>query len=575
MLLSTGNGDEPAGPSDAAQSPGEYGNAVVRLTVRPDGSLAESDFFIPYDANYLDTIDGDLGSGAPVLLPATPFSTATYPHMAVEIGKEGYLYLLNADDLGGYEQGANAGDAVIERLGPFGGVWGKPAVFGGNGGYVYLVDSSSIGGSGRLLAFKYGVNAQGQPTLAEVGQSADAFAYGSSSPMVTSAVSPNASGIVWVEWTPQTNSATGELRAYSAVPDASGTLDLIRSFPLTEGAEKMTEPLAYDNRIYLVGLTGTVYCFGAPVTTPLIAEPVFLPDTTVGQSSTATMTLTASGAQTVSSISSSDPQFVLGTPSRPLPASLASGASVTVPVTFTPTKVGEQGVVVDVGVGSTTFGVPVEGLGVAAGPQLSLLPGALSFGGTSPGDTVTSGITLADTGSAPLTIAGVTLPTAPFAAAGLPTAGTVLAPGQSITASVAFSPTAFGLFTGSVTVKAGAGGTSTIQLSGSSAAPAKLAVTPAILKFGSTALGVVTTKTFTVTNSGGTALEVTKSQPPVANAFRAASSLPEGTALSPGQTLTETVTFTPTTAKTYHDKWVINGTGSTGAVQVQLVGTGT
>ena len=574
MVLSTGNGTEPIGPAHAGQTPGAYGNAVVRLTVGAGGALSASDFFIPYDAPSLNAIDGDLGSGAPVLLPSTPFSSVNHPRLAVEIGKEGYLYLLDAQNLGGYAQGAGGGDAVIERLGPFGGVWGKPAVFGGAGGYVYLVDSSSIGGAGRLLAFKYGVDVNGRPSLAQVGQTTDAFAYGSSSPIVTSGTSANGSGIVWVTWTPQTNSQIAELRAYSAVPDSGGTLTLLRSFPLDDGAQKMTEPMAANNRVYVVGLTGKVYGFGAPVTTPLAVNPLFLPATTLGQTSTGTLTFMATGAHTVSAPTSSDPQFTLGTPTPAVPVALAKHKLLHIPVTFRPTLEGEQGSVVSVLVDGLPFAVGVEGAGVAAGPELTVRPRALSFGGSSPGLTVTSGVSMTNTGSAPLTIARVTLPTAPFVASGLATAGAVLQPGQSFTGSLGFAPTAYGLFTGSLTVDAGAGGTAAVQLSGSSATPGQLSVAPNLIKFGNVAVGSVATRTFTVSNVGGTAVIVTKSQPPVANHFRATTALPEGVALSPGEKLTETVTFSPKAAGIFHDKWVINSTGSSAAVQVQLVGTG-
>lgn len=575
MLLSTGNGDEPSGPVNAAQAPSQFGNAVVRLTVGTDGSLHASDFFIPYDAPYLDNIDGDLGSGAPVLLPTTPFSTTAHPRLAVEIGKEGYLYLLDAQNLGGYAQGASGGDAVIERLGPFGGVWGKPAVFGGSGGYIYLVDSSSIGGSGRLLAFKFGVDANGQPSLAEVGQSTSSFAYGSSLPIVTSAATPTGSGIVWVVWTPQTNSQTAELRAYDAVPAADGTLTLLRSFPLADGAQKMTEPLAAGNRIYVIGLTGIVYGFGAPANVPLTADPLFLPTTTLGSATTGTLTFVSTGTHTVTSVSSSDPQFTLGQAAPGLPVTLTKGQTLTIPVTFTPTVEGQQGSIVTAQVDSAPLGVGVEGAGVVPGPELSLSPRALSFGGSSPGHSVLSGITVANTGSAPLTISSVVLPSAPFSSAGLPVVGSVLQPGQSVTASLGFAPTTYGLFTGTLTVGAVAGGTASISLSGSAATPGKVTVTPTTISFGSVPVGTTVTKTFVVANVGGTATVVTKSQPPVANAFRATSALVEGTTISPAQKLTETVTFTPKATGAFQDKWVINSTGSAAVVHVMLTGTGT
>ena len=573
MLLSTGNGTLPTHPTLGDQTPGQYGEAVVRLRVNTDGTLSATDFFTPYDAAHLNDIDGDLGSGAPAELPAPTFGTPAHPHLAVEIGKEGYLYLLDADHLGGYEQGPNGGDDVLERLGPFGGVWGKPAVFGGNGGYVYMVDSSSIGGSGKLIAFHYGVDANGNPRLAEVGQSSDAFAYGSTMPIVTSTTSPDGTGIVWVAWTPQTNSTTGELRAYSAVPNPDGTMNLLKRFPLDNGPEKLSEPLVYNNRIYFLGLGGIVYCYGAPVSTPLSANGLTFPDTVVGQPSTATLTFTANGNQTITGFSSGDPQFHVGTPTRKLPAAMTNGQLISVPVTFTPTAEGEQGTSITAAVSGATYSAGVNGFGVSPNAELTVLPRALSFGGSPPGQAVTSGVNVSNTGSKPLTISNVTQPSAPFSTSGLPTAGTVIQPGQVLSASATFLPTQYGTFDDQITIDAGAAGTSSVALSGSSAAPGKLAVTPTLLTFPTIAAGGKETMNFTLTNSGGTTIEITKSQPPVANAFRAVTSLQEGSSIAAGQTVTETVQFAPAAAGTFHDSWVINSNGSGGAVQVQMKGT--
>ena len=84
-------------------------------------------------------------------------------------------------DLGGSGQGVGGTDKVVQTAGPYRGVWGHPALWGGDGGYVYLVPSS-----GPLSAFKYGVSGTGDPLLTRTGTSALNFGYTSGSPVVTS-----------------------------------------------------------------------------------------------------------------------------------------------------------------------------------------------------------------------------------------------------------------------------------------------------------------------------------------------------------------------------------------------------
>src|SRR5207249_2059347 len=148
----------------------------------------------------LDGVDLDFGSGGPIELPTDPFGTPSHPRLAMEAGKEGYVYLLDADNLGGYQQGVGGGDAVVQRLGPRGGVWSRPSAWPGDGGWVYLPTASGNGGSGAgwLDAYKYAVDGNGNPTLAFSGAASDAFGFSSSSPVVTSSGTTSGSAVVWV-----------------------------------------------------------------------------------------------------------------------------------------------------------------------------------------------------------------------------------------------------------------------------------------------------------------------------------------------------------------------------------------
>ena len=80
LIVTTGNGYDPTAPAagNANPPPGQLAEAVVRLTVQPDGSLKTTDFFIPLDANALNQIDGDLGSGSPVHAP----EPVLHPHLS-------------------------------------------------------------------------------------------------------------------------------------------------------------------------------------------------------------------------------------------------------------------------------------------------------------------------------------------------------------------------------------------------------------------------------------------------------------------------------------------------------------
>jgi hypothetical protein len=123
IYVSTGNGDIPSGPepgNDATAN--NYGEAVVKLStsgpiVPPDVGpiLRPTDFFIPADAQSLNNQDGDLGSGGPVALPAS-MGTPSVPNVMLEVGKQGTMYVLNQNNLGGYEQGTNPNGS--EECGP-------------------------------------------------------------------------------------------------------------------------------------------------------------------------------------------------------------------------------------------------------------------------------------------------------------------------------------------------------------------------------------------------------------------------------------------------------------------------
>jgi iron transport multicopper oxidase len=141
----------------------------------------------------------------------------------VAVGKDGYVYLLNRDSFGGFKQGSGGGDNVVQRIGPYGGVWSRPGVWPVDGGWVYIPTASpnaqtGNSSSGNLNTFKGGASGSGQRTLALQATSADAFGFGSSAPVITSEGTKSGSALVWLVWAPNNTGVGAQLRVYDPIP---------------------------------------------------------------------------------------------------------------------------------------------------------------------------------------------------------------------------------------------------------------------------------------------------------------------------------------------------------------------
>ncbi len=265
ILLATGNGagtGSSPGRGPGSRPPGGLGESVVRLNVNGDGSLSAADFFSPTNNRTMDHNDTDLGSGAPAALPAPVFGTTTHPHLLVEVGKDGRVFLLDRDSLGGQGQGPGGTDNAVSVAGPFEGVWGHPAVWGGDGGYLYTVGTDT-GHGAPLRALKYSVDGTGTPKLTSAGTSNEGFGYGSGSPVVTSTGTTSGSALVWTVWSGSGGGGQGgELRVYDAVP-VNGTMHLLRSLPVGTAA-KFEPPATDGNRVFIGTRDGQLLAFGRP-----------------------------------------------------------------------------------------------------------------------------------------------------------------------------------------------------------------------------------------------------------------------------------------------------------------------
>ena len=575
ILFATGNGGTQVGPIAGHSPPQTLGESIVRTTVQPDGTLKATDFFEPYDAITLDGWDADFGAGGPVGLPSPYFGTVQRPHLLMAAGKQGYVYLLDRDNLGGIGNGPSGGDSVVSRIGPYGGVWSKPAVWPGDGGYVYMPTASggnAAGGTfGNLRVFKYGVDGTGSPSLSLVATSTDSFGFSSSSPVITSDQTRSGSALVWVVWAPGGNGNGAQLRAYDALPVA-GVPVLRYSAPVGQSA-KFTPPGVGDGRLYVGTRDGQVRGFGAPMTAPLRGSALDLGSVVQGGSRQGTVTLTANTAVTVTSITSSLADFSVGASTPALPASLAANATLTIPVTFTPSSVGIKAGELVLQTSGGQFELAVSGQGQSAVPQLVPSPAQVSFGGVTSGAHAATSITFTNTGAAPLTINRVVPPDSSFGLTGAPSPGAVIAASASMTLTVTFDPVAIGNYTSVVALDTDAGLVE-VPMSGVCAPAGHLTVSPLVVDFGFVALDQSPVASFTVANTGGSSLRITRSKPPALGAFNALTSLPEGTTLLPGDTLTEYVAFNgPPAGGAYSDTWSLNSDDGGGVQNVAFSAT--
>lgn len=153
ILFVTGNSDYSGTTYDGVSNIQESA-----VKVSPDLTTV-LDLFTPSNQASLDQSDGDFGSGGLLVLPDQP---GAIPHIAVAAGKDGSMYLMNEDHLGGYSTTKNN---VLGTY-PVGACWC---------GQSYFVDPSdgaarvvSSGGQ-RVIVWK--LQTSPQPKLTPVSRS--------------------------------------------------------------------------------------------------------------------------------------------------------------------------------------------------------------------------------------------------------------------------------------------------------------------------------------------------------------------------------------------------------------------
>lgn len=152
LFFATGNGD---GSYFSNSSFIDMADSVIKLGTNGYGTGAlgiasmTTDIFTPYDYQTLALKDVDLGAGGVLLLPD---QAGPYPHELIAGGKEGTIYVLNRDNMGGQPTaGATAdviGSSLIQEL-PHqiagntnsSGIFGTPSYYQGNYFVIAIADT--------------------------------------------------------------------------------------------------------------------------------------------------------------------------------------------------------------------------------------------------------------------------------------------------------------------------------------------------------------------------------------------------------------------------------------------------
>ncbi len=175
------------GPFDAfGEQPGNnFSDSIVKLKPGQD-RLDLVDFFTPFSQAKMAKDDLDLGSAGMLLLPDQP---GPYPHLAVTSGKNGHVYLLNRDNLGGYNAGATGNPQIVQEVsGQLRQQMGTPAFWNGR---LYF----GAGISPHKDAIKSFTIHNGVLSLTPASQSAAIYHLTRST--VSVSANGNSSGIVW------------------------------------------------------------------------------------------------------------------------------------------------------------------------------------------------------------------------------------------------------------------------------------------------------------------------------------------------------------------------------------------
>lgn len=232
LFVVTGNGT-----FDRKQGGRDFGDSIIKLSPPKTNVLRMTDYFTPYDQDYLRRQDIDLGSGGVVLLPD---QDGPHAHLLVEVGKEGTVYLVDRDKMGHYNPHNN--NQIVQSLtGAVGGLWGLPAWWNNNVYFGGIFDF--------LKTFSFDP-VSGKLSNQSVAETSTFFGYPGPTPSISA--NGNTNGIVWALQTENYgNNGSTILHAYDATNVATELYNSNSQRDDAGGAVKFTVPTIANGKVYV------------------------------------------------------------------------------------------------------------------------------------------------------------------------------------------------------------------------------------------------------------------------------------------------------------------------------------
>jgi hypothetical protein len=289
------------------------------------------------------------------------------------------------------------------------------------------------------------------------------------------------------------------------------------------------------------------------------------------QSQPATMTNSGGSSLTVTQLTITGTGFSVSGLS--LPITLAANQSQAFTVIFAPRSTGTiKGNLAIANTGSTpTLNVTLSG-GSQTDGVLTANPLSLNFGSVLVGSNQTLSETLTNAGGSSLTVTQVNATGTGFSVSGLSLPLT-LGAGQSQPFGVIFAPSAAGSSSGNLAIVSSSTPTINVALSGNGLSAGALTSSPSSIAFGNVQVGNNQHLSETLTNSGGTNVNI--SQAATSGTGFSMSGLNPPLVLTPGQHFTFTVTFTPPSPTNFGGNVSVVSDASNPNLAIPLSGTGT
>jgi Abnormal spindle-like microcephaly-assoc'd, ASPM-SPD-2-Hydin len=323
--------------------------------------------------------------------------------------------------------------------------------------------------------------------------------------------------------------------------------------------------------VILLFALGTLNAFAAPP--QMVSSPSILRfgNVDVGQTETLMVSLTNTQltSVTITGVTVSDPSF--GTPNLTLPLVIGASQSVEVSISFTPATTGWVPGTIDFTSNAYNSSLSMQAGGTGVNSQaVTGSPSTLSFGQVAVGSSASLPLVITNARSWAVTISAIQTTGSAFSVSGI-TFPLTLSAGQSVTLTVTYLPTSAGLIGGSI-LFIGPRLCIPITGTGTSSGSGQLSLIPASLKFGNVTVGTTASLPVALYAAGAS---VTISSDSSTSSQFALTGVTLPVTLTPGESLSVNVAFTPQSSSTVTGSisFSSNASNSPGIESLNGVGT--